>query len=289
MKLVVIGSTGQVATALRAVCPRALYLDRAALDLADLSSIAATVSEYKPEFIVNAAAYTAVDEAEDEPELAFRINAEAVGVLASTARALNAGFIHLSTDYVYAGDKEGAYIESDSVGPLGSYGRSKLEGERYVQEAGPSRHWILRTSWVFSATGRNFVKTMLRLAAEDNHLHIVDDQRGIPTYAGDIAVAIQRVAALEARGEGIEAGTYHATSGGNACSWCEFAHSIFASARRLGKLSSTPQINAITSQQFPTRAQRPRNSELDSTKLRQALGKTFPPWRDGLDEAMNSL
>lgn len=225
--------------------------------------------------VVNAVAYTAVDRAETEQELARRVNAEAVGHLARACRARAVPLIHVSTDYVYDGTKSGPYLESDAVNPQNFYGRSKLEGEDLIRKHQPA-HVILRTSWVYSARGQNFMKTMLRLGAEREEVRVVDDQRGAPTSARDLADAILSVARRIARGDQAAAhGTFHFAGAGET-SWCGFAREIFRLAR--------PRARAvpISTADYPTPARRPLNSRLDTGKISRTFGIHPPAWEASL-------
>ena len=250
--------------------------DRASLDLADADAICNLVRAIKPAIIVNAAAYTAVDKAESEPDAARAINAHAPRVLAEEARKLGALLVHYSTDYVFDGTKPGSYVETDTTNPASVYGRSKLEGELTIQTSG-CRHLIVRTSWVFGPRGGNFLLTMLRLAGEKNELRVVDDQFGAPTSSSMIAEAT----AHALRVGGAE-GLFHLTASGRT-SWCGFASEIFKAAG-LNTLT-TP----LTSAQYPTAARRPLNSSLDCSKLSKVFGYTPPPWQDGMLACLRSL
>lgn len=281
MKVLVTGREGQVARALaeRGAAHDALELVFAArpqFDLADPDTIRAMVREVRPEVIVSAAAYTAVDDAEDDEAAAHAANAIAPGILAAEARAIGARIIHISTDYVFDGSGERAWRETDPVGPLGAYGRTKLAGEEAVRAATPD-HLILRTAWVYSPFGRNFVKTMLRLAETRDGLAVVDDQHGNPTSALDIADAILHV--LETWRSGARTGlgaTYHLAGTGDT-TWCGFARHVLAeSGARSGP---TATVRAITTAEFPTRAHRPANSRLDCTRFEKDFGYRAPDWR----------
>lgn len=278
MKILLTGATGQVGFELqRTLAPlgEVMAADRAALDLADSASITAAVRALRPELIVNCAAYTAVDRAESEPALAMAVNATAPGVLAEEAKRLGAGLIHFSTDYVFDGEKAGAYLETDAPNPLNTYGRSKLEGERAVAQSG-ARHLVLRTSWVYSRRGKNFLLTMLELAKTRPELRIVDDQRGAPTSARAIADAVARIA-----GRDWPAGTCHLTCPGET-TWFGFARAIFERAP-----GPRPSLVAITTPEFPTPARRPKNSILSNAKAAQAFGITLPDWQTALSDCLS--
>ena len=252
-------------------------------DLADPAQLAALLDVERPQRVVNAAAYTAVDRAEDEPEAALRINGDAVGELARWCAANAASLLHFSTDYVFDGSASTPYREDAATSPLGAYGRSKLLGEDQVRAAG-AEHLILRTAWVYGARGANFLRTMLRLAGEREELSVVDDQRGAPTAARQIAAA---TAALLAR-ERPPTGTYHLAAAGE-CSWHGFAQAIFEQALAAGLLQRAPRVRAITSGEFPTRARRPHYSRLDCSLLHADTGVRLPDWRAGLRDVIGEL
>ncbi|WP_114008013.1 dTDP-4-dehydrorhamnose reductase [Cohaesibacter intestini] len=269
MKILVTGKNGQVARCLAdqsANFPHlALFFEeRPMLDLAREDSIVDSVMRNKPDLIINAAAYTAVDKAEDEPDLAMAVNGTAPGILAREAKAIGAGILHISTDYVFAGDLDRPYLETDSVGPLGVYGKTKLAGEEAVRRENVD-HTILRTAWVISPYGGNFVKTMLRLAKDRDSLNVVDDQHGNPTSAHDIALALLTIA--DHRSKGLVTGkgqTYH-FAGGIETTWCGFAREIFRLSRAHGGPSA--EVSAITTADYPTKAVRPANSRLNSARI----------------------
>jgi dTDP-4-dehydrorhamnose reductase len=279
VKILLIGRTGQVGWELERCLPalgELVATDRSMLDLADKDAIRRVVREVKPEVIVNAAAYTDVDRAQTDPELAMRANAAAPGVLAEEAKRLDGLFVHYSTDYVFDGEKGEPYLEDDPPHPLNVYGESKLAGERAIRAAG-ARHLILRTSWVYSGRGRNFLLTMLRLAREGKELRVVDDQVGAPTSAHDLAAA---TAAL--LGQSGPSGTFHMTAGG-ATSWHGFAREIVAGAGLPAKVA------AIHNTEFPRPAPRPRDSRLDTGKLLRTFGVRLPEWRQGLRDCLAQM
>jgi len=283
MRMLLTGVGGQVGWELRrtlAPLGELIAVDRRALDLADAAALARAVREARPHLVVNAAAHTAVDRAESEPELANAVNATAPGVLAEECRHLGAALVHYSTDYVFGGDKAGPYTEDDAPAPINVYGASKLRGERAIQAAG-ARHLILRTSWVYGLRGANFLLTMRRLARERPELRVVDDQTGAPTWCRMIAEA---TAQLVARGLGTRggaglfaeaSGVYHLAAGG-ATTWYGFAREIFAGSE------GGPPIVPITTAQHPTPARRPANSRLDCAKLERAFGVRLPAWNESL-------
>jgi dTDP-4-dehydrorhamnose reductase len=273
MKILLTGRTGQVGWELErrlAALGPVIAPERTMLDLARPDSVASLVRSERPDVIVNAGAYTAVDRAESEAAACFKTNAEAVAVLAQEAARLDALLIHYSTDYVFDGGKRSPYLETDPTAPINTYGRSKLAGEQQIERSG-CRYLILRTSWVYAMRGHNFVLTMLRLARERPQLRVVNDQLGTPTWAGDIAAAT--VAALD-RPQPIE-GLFHTTAGG-VTTWFEFAQRILALAG-LG----TPVVPIPTSE-YPTAAARPAYSVLDSARFLDATGFRIGPWEDRL-------
>jgi dTDP-4-dehydrorhamnose reductase len=261
-------------------------LGRPDLDLLDEASIAASIEAVRPDLIVNAAAYTAVDQAEGDEAAAFALNADGAGRLATAAARHGVPIIHLSTDYVFDGSKEGAYNERDPVAPLGAYGRSKLAGEQAVASANPD-HIILRTAWVYSPYGRNFVKTMLRAAEIREELSVVNDQRGNPTSAMDLAAGILAIAAHRLRGSGAsDAGIYHMTASDEA-TWADFADFIFTCSAASG--GPVARVERVTSDQYPTPVRRPANSRLDCTKAAKTFGISLPEWHDSVRDCVNRL
>ena len=295
MRLLIAGWQGQVARALVELAPAArditaLAVGRPALDLCEPASITRAMTDFKPDIIVNTAAYTAVDQAEREPDAAFALNRDGARLLAEAAAKRGAALIHLSTDYVFDGRKTAPYVESDATGPLNVYGRSKLEGEAAVRKAAP-RHVIVRTSWVYSATGRNFVRTMLARAADSNRngqpIRVVDDQLGSPTYAPHLAEAVLGIARhIVAGGAGDVWGTYHAAGPGSA-SWCGLAQEVFRQTARNG--GTTADVTAIASADYPTLAARLPNGRLDCGKLAATFGLALPPWEAGVDACLTRL
>lgn len=289
MKILLFGKTGQLGNACLAALGnhQLVALDRAAADFSQPEQVAQAVMRERPDIVVNACAYTAVDKAESEQALAFAVNRDSVAAMAGACTELGIPCIHVSTDYVFRGDGSEPYRELDSTDPQGVYGQSKLEGEQQLQAANP-RHVILRTSWVFSAHGNNFVKTMLRLGRERDQLGVVGDQLGNPTFAGDIAGVIAHlVQDYSDRGE-LPWGIYHCSSNGT-CSWFEFAQEIFQRAEARGMLEAAPAVNRITTADFPTPAKRPAYSVLDLSRLEAYLGRPMPDWREGLDSVLEAL
>ena len=287
MRVLVTGVSGQVGGALVAASPRdgwiLLPVDRQALDLADGAAVIRTVERFEPDIVVNPAAYTAVDKAESEPGRAFAVNAEGAGALARACRTCGIPLIHLSTDYVFDGAKRGAYLPGDPVNPLNVYGASKEVGERAVRDALPE-HLILRTSWVYSARGNNFLRTMLRLAGERDTLRIVADQHGSPTSAEDIATALMMLLARFAAGERLKWGTWHFTNAG-VTTWHGFAEAIFELAAP--SLPRRPRIVPITTADYPTPARRPLNSVLDCSSLERNFGIKPRSWQEALESVIS--
>jgi dTDP-4-dehydrorhamnose reductase len=258
------------------------------VDLADLAGLARALDRIAPEVIVNAAAYTAVDRAEDEPERAQRVNADAVCVIGDWAARHGARVVHYSTDYVFDGTATRPYREDDATAPLGAYGRSKLAGERALAASG-ARHLMLRTAWVYAARGHNFLRTMLRLGAERAVLRVVHEQVGAPTSAGVIASVTARSLADWLRDpDAGRDGLYHLVTAGQT-SWCGFARAIFARARAAGVLAREPAVEAIRTQDYPTRARRPAWSVLATDKLRGAFGVALPDWTGALADVVAEL
>jgi dTDP-4-dehydrorhamnose reductase len=285
LRVLICGQHGQVSQALQHSLKdlgELIVLGRDRLDLSQPESIRTVVREIKPDVILNAAAHTAVDQAESEPELAFAINATSPGVLAEEAAALGIPFIHYSTDYVFDGSKDGAWVESDPPHPLGVYGSSKLAGEQAIEKAG-GQYLILRTSWVYSLTGKNFLLTMQRLLQEREKLNIVADQIGAPTWAGTIA---QSTRALIERWRDTKPGAwgvYHLTNSGET-SWFGFAQAIGEQLKQAGKPCAT--LEPIPSSAYPTPATRPLNSRLDCSRLQREWGVSQPDWHDALLECL---
>jgi dTDP-4-dehydrorhamnose reductase len=290
-RLLVTGVHGQVATSLVERAARSgtfevLALGRPALDLADPATVGGAIEALSPDVIVSAAAHTAVDQAESEEELAMRMNGVAAGEVAKAAARLHVPIIHLSTDYVFDGSKTTAYREDDPVAPLGVYGRSKLAGERAVIAA-TDNHAILRTAWVYSPFGRNFLKTMLRLAETRDSLSVVSDQVGNPTSALDIADGVLAVASnLLSDASATLRGVFHMTGRGEG-SWADFAEEIFARSKAAnGPFAS---VNRISSSEYPTPAARPANSRLDCARLMAVHGVELPPWRESTAQVVDRL
>lgn len=299
MKILLLGKDGQVGWELqRSLCPlgELVALGRHSAsnpgqlcgDLADLAGLAQTVRAVAPDVIVNAAAHTAVDKAESEPELAQTLNALAPGVLATEAQKLGAWLVHYSTDYVFDGSGNTPWSEDDVTAPLSVYGQTKLEGERLIR-ASCQRHIILRTSWVYGARGGNFAKTMLRLAQERDSLNVINDQIGAPTSAELLAdVAAHAIRAVRTQ-HGL-AGLYHCVAGGET-SWHGYARHVLAQAQSLGwRLKvGADQVGAIPTSSYPTPARRPLNSRLNTAKLRNAFGLALPHWQVQVDRMLQEI
>lgn len=295
-KILLTGVNGQVGHALQlalsnqpSLFGELVCLDRSQLDLSNPQAIRDVVQAIQPDLIINPAAYTAVDKAESEPDLAYAINVTAPGVLAEEAAKLGARFIHFSTDYVYAGNKAGVYVEDDATAPLSVYGKSKLAGEEAIRAVGlPAL--IFRTSWVYGAYGKNFLHTVLRLAKEREQLRIVADQAGAPTSSFSIAQAVLQVLA---RWDGERAGVYHLVNAGHT-TWHGFASAIVEAYAQLQPVRhwqplKVNNIEAITTADYPTPAARPANSCLDCTKLGTDFSVQLPDWRDALMAELKAL
>lgn len=279
MRILITGKEGQVGWELRrslAALGDVVATDRRELDLCDSSAIPRTVRQTNPDIIVNAAAYTAVDNAESEPDVAMQVNAIAPGILAEEAKRLGALLVHYSTDYVFDGSKKSPYKEEDAPNPLSVYGRSKLEGEQAIA-ASKCRYLIFRTSWVYGPRGRNFLLTILKAAREKPELRVVDDQFGAPTSSAAIAEATARVL----RASGPE-GLYHMSASGRT-TWFNFAQAI------LHKVAIATPVVPIRSDQYPAKAIRPRNSVLDNARLKQAFGVSLPAWESQLEQVMGQV
>ncbi|PSF38408.1 dTDP-4-dehydrorhamnose reductase [Aphanothece hegewaldii CCALA 016] len=285
-RILLIGSQGQVGQELQLILPQigeVIGVGRDRLDLSDGEKLRQIIIEAKPDYLVNAAAYTAVDKAESELELANAINGIAPQIMATEAKKMGATFLHISTDYVFDGQKNTPYLETDSTNPLGAYGSSKLLGENAIQEVG-GNSIILRTAWVYGTSGKgNFVKTMLRVGKEREQLKVVVDQVGSPTWAKDIADAIAKLLTSKTA-----PGIYHFTNSG-VVSWYDFAEAIFSEARQIGFPLCVKEVFPITTDQYPTPAKRPAYSVLSGQKITPLLG-TYPPyWRDSLKQMLKQL
>ena len=296
MTLLVLGGNGQVGQELlRALAPLGRVVattrsgklaDGSDCEIADFDapqSLPALLGRLQPSVVINAAAYTAVDKAEQEPEAAFRANAQAPAVIAQWCAAHGVPMVHYSTDYVFNGQGTAPYVEDEATAPLGVYGRSKRDGEIAVRDAG-GRHLIFRTAWVYASHGGNFLRTMLRVGAERDELRVVADQVGTPTPAALIADVTAQV--LQHPGQ--LSGTWHLTASGQT-SWHGFAEAIFAEAVAAGVLAKAPVVQAIASAEYPTPAKRPAWSVLDNRKLQQDFGIILPTWQEGLHRVMGEI
>ena len=300
-RILITGSSGQVGEALtRTLAPLGEIFAprRSELDLSDSDSIRKVMREFQPRWVVNAAAHTAVDKAESEPELAFAINATAPQIFAEEAARTGSVLIHFSTDYVFDGSKPTPYNESDPTNPLGVYGSSKLAGERAISASGIP-HLIFRTSWVYGATGKNFLLTILRLAREREHLRIVGDQHGAPTWSFDLArmtahviTSLERLATQSNSSLGEVtlpvSGIYHAGGGGET-TWYGFAAQAIADLQALEPETKLATVEAISTAEYPTPAKRPLNSRLDCSKLANVLDWRMPDWRESLSSVFAEL
>jgi dTDP-4-dehydrorhamnose reductase len=287
MKLLVTGCRGQVGTELLRrgddIGHEVIGMAASDLDIVHADAVEAAIHAVRPDAVINAAAYTAVDKAESEVDAAFAVNRDGPVNLAQACKSFGIPLVHYSTDYVFDGGKRGAYVEDDPVAPLGVYGKSKLAGEEAVR-AGCPKHMILRTSWVFSPHGHNFVKTMLRLGAEREELSIVADQCGKPTSAAEIA----RVTMAILSQSDVPWGTFHLAQP-EVTTWHGFAEAIFAEANAQGLAMKVQRVRPITTADYPTPAKRPANSELNCDKLAAEFGIPIRPWRESLTEVIKEL
>lgn len=287
MRVLITGSNGQVGHCLTEQLNIkenivVLALTRDDLDITDPVAVNKIVLKFNPNVIINAAAHTAVDNAEKEVDLSYKINRDGPKYLAESAQKINAAMLHISTDYVFAGDKNGEYHPEDLTEPQSIYGHSKLAGELAVAGA-CDKHIILRTAWVFSEHGNNFVKTMLRLGKDRDALSIVGDQFGGPTYAGDIAGALIEIATQIEQKKPVEYGIYH-FSGFPHVSWFEFAETIFNSAKKQDVFDKIPALSSISTADYPTAAKRPANSKLATSKMVESFGIEASDWQAALSQ-----
>lgn len=291
MRILVTGKNGQVGSALMqlgAVHGFEMYgMSSIELDITNIRNLDAVVYQIKPDLIINAAAYTAVDNAESEKQTAYSINETGPKLLALACKKLNIPLFHISTDYVFDGNHESPYTEEDLVNPVSVYGRSKLMGELAVKNT-IHNYIVLRTAWVFSISGSNFVKTMLRVGATRDELSVVGDQIGGPTSAKGIATALLNIAARYESGASVQWGVYH-YSGSPYVSWYDFAKEIFANAEAAGLLGHVPQLNKITSSEYPTPVKRPSNSCLSMSKIQSNFQIAPDDWRLALNDVINEL
>jgi len=291
MRVLVAGKNGQLATALVEAATADTEIDvqaigREALDICDGISVEQAVAGFAPDIVVNAAAYTAVDKAETEEAQAFAVNEEGPRFLALATAPRGIPIVHLSTDYVYDGNKAVPYLEDDPVAPASVYGRSKLAGEVAVRDANP-KHLIFRTAWVHSPTGNNFVKTMLRLGVDRDHLNVVNDQHGNPSYALHLAEAILHIMRKVGADESVQSwGTYH-LSGTGTTTWYGLAREVFRCSKAAG--GPHAEVSPITTADYPTPAKRPANSRLDCSKVGRVFGVEMPKWEDGVADCIARL
>ncbi len=287
MRVFVTGSNGQLARCLAEARSSGIELvfgARPHFDLARPDDARQQIVAASPDLVINAAAYTAVDKAEAEEALAFAINCDGARAVAQAAADLDVPIIHISTDYVFPGDKSGPYVENDQTGPIGAYGRTKLAGENAVRLVA-RKHLIFRTAWVYSVYGANFVKTMLRLGRDRPELRVVGDQHGNPTSAHDLATAVLKAGAQLRRGDA-EWGTYHLAGTGDA-TWHEFAEHIFDVAADSGQ--RVPHVTSITTSEYPTPAKRPQNSRMDCSLVKETFDLALPHWRDSTRVCVQKL
>ncbi|WP_413294147.1 dTDP-4-dehydrorhamnose reductase [Bdellovibrio sp. HCB185ZH] len=290
MKTLIFGKSGQVAWELQRTCAvrgALLSVGSHEVDFSNPDSIVRTIRDYSPSHIINAAAYTAVDKAETNREIADQINGYAVGIIAEEAKKLGAKFVHYSTDYVFDGTKSTAYVESDAASPINNYGKSKSLGERLIAQC-CGEYVILRVSWVYGARGANFLKTMVRLGAERESLSVVDDQVGSPTWCRDIAEATAQI--IADRDFANKIGLYHLSAQGNV-SWFGFATEIFKQYRlKFGDDAlKIRNLERIVSSQYPTPAERPKNSVMNSEKINNVFGIQLPQWNESLTKVIESV
>ncbi len=287
MNVIIFGARGQLGQCLADIVSSGIcaeFLSREDCDLLQPNSIKRTLDKKKPDFIINAAAYTDVDRAESEAEVAHRINGKAVGAIAEWVSYNRARLIHLSTDFVFDGKSQRPYQINDKMNPLGAYGASKEAGEKQVKELAPKATMVIRTSWVYSEYGSNFVKTMLRLMRESKSLSVVDDQLGSPTYAGSLARIIWTIINMDY----FQPGIFHWTDNGT-ITWYQFACTIQAEATKLGLLNRSIPIKPISTDEYPTSAKRPAYSALDTSKLEQLTSQKARDWQLNLNYMLNRL
>jgi dTDP-4-dehydrorhamnose reductase len=291
MKVLITGAKGQVACELlqaslaEKFALEVVGFDRATLDITDYAQVNTILQREQPAVVINAAAYTAVDKAEQDIEQAYAINRDGPANLAKVCKALHIPLIHISTDYVFDGDKKTPYLETDVPNPTGVYGKSKLAGELAIADI-HKQHYIVRVAWVFGAHGNNFAKTMLRLGKERSELSVVADQKGGPTWAKDIA-EVALTLAKQTAAQPVEWGLYH-YAGAQETTWFAFAQHIFDKAFDLKMITAKPQVTAITSEQYPTPAKRPLNSVLDCNKIKAALNIEPSNWQVGLANVLTT-
>lgn len=291
MKILITGAQGQVGKELVSIANQhgfeVIAAGRAELDISQLKNVKDFIASQSPDIVINTAAYTAVDKAETEKDIAYAINCDGAEHLALTCAKQNIPLLHISTDYVFDGTKDTTYNEEDPVSPLGVYGLSKWQGEEAIRKTCP-QHIILRVAWVFGAHGNNFVKTMLRLGKERDELNVVADQFGGPSPAKNIAETLIALAEQYQNGKTLQWGTYH-YCGVDKTSWCDFAKEIFTQAKEIGLLNKEVKVNPITTAEYPTPAKRPQNSMLDCAKIKNTFGIEMPKWKNALNEVLTEL
>lgn len=287
-KILVLGASGQLGSSLcNELGQHAIGLSSKDIDFCNPDKVAAVLCDFNPEFIINAAAYTAVDKAEEEESRAHLINADCPKVLAAIAKTKNIPLIHFSTDYVFSGEGSSPWKENDKTSPLNAYGRTKLEGEKAIEEVG-GKYLIFRTSWLYSETGNNFVKTMLRLGKEKEVISVVDDQIGAPTYAFDLAKVVIKVLEQAKQTDSFISGIFHVANIGTT-TWFEFAEEIFKYVSSKEINLKIREVKPIKSSEFPSTANRPLNSRLDCSKLRDTFGIEMPEWKDALHRCLDKI
>lgn len=291
MKILITGAQGQVGKELFAIVQQqgfdVIAAGRHELDITQRERVEEIIALQSPDIVINAAAYTAVDKAEEEQDIAYAINRDGASHLASISARQNIPLLHISTDYVFDGTKDSAYSEDDAVSPLGVYGISKYQGEEAIRKTCP-QHIILRVAWVFGAQGNNFVKTMLRLGKDRNELNVVSDQFGGPSPAKNIAETLISLAKQYQQENSLAWGTYH-YCGTEKTNWCDFSKEIFKQAKEQGLIKKEIKVNAITTAEYPIPAKRPQNSMLDCAKIKNTFGIEMPNWKKALNQVLIEL
>ena len=291
MKILITGAQGQVGKELFSIANQrgfdVIAAGQTELDITQLKNIKSYFEVHQPDLVINAAAYTAVNKAEEEQDITYAINRDGTANLAAVSKEKNIPLLHISTDYVFDGTKSEAYSENDAVSPLGIYGISKLQGEETIRQTLPA-HIILRVAWVFGAQGNNFVKTMLRLAKDRDELSVVADQFGRPSPAKDIAKTLIILAEQYQKEKTLEWGTYH-YCGDEKVSWCGFAKEILKQAKEQGLIEKDIKVNAITTAEYQDPTKRPANSTLDCEKIKNTFGIEMPSWKESLSQVLTEL
>ena len=292
MKILITGAEGQVGSEFRVIASKSnhcfVYANKDLLDLRDEKQTFDLIQHVSPDLVINCAAYTAVDNAEENSQAAFAINAKGAQFVGAACASVDAALIHFSTDYVFSGDGDAPFLEDDPSEPVSVYGKSKLAGEQLIASV-LTKHIILRTAWVFGASGGNFAKTMLRLGTERDHISVVDDQQGAPTSARGLAECCLRIAdKIETQPNRICWGTYH-FSGAPYVNWFQFAQAIFREAKKLGLIVVVPDLKAIRTEEFPTIVERPKNSKLNCSKILREFGVLPDPWEGQLHSVLEEI